>query len=290
MTGIALAAAGYGLFSVQDATVKWLVGTYSVPQILFTRSLVILAVAYGFGGRRSLGAVRASPNRVALVARAALILLAWLLYYTAARHLGLAQLTTLYFGAPVVAVVLSTPVLGERVGAARWSAVGLGFAGVVLAAGPTGRLEPGPTALALGAAACWGLSVVLARLIGRTDSTPTQMLVSNALFALACASALPWLWHTPDARGLGLMLLLGVAGGFGQYLLYEGFRFAPASVLAPIEYTGLVWAFAFGYLVWRDVPAWNVFAGAAVITASSLALVWFERRRARSGPASAARS
>ena len=279
MTGIALTAAGYALFSMQDASVKWLVETYAVPQMLFVRSIVIVGLALAVGGRRSAAGFGRSRNKVALVGRAALILGAWSFYYTAARHLGLAELTTFYFAAPMIAVALSAVLLKERVGLVRWLAVLIGFVGVVVAAGPLREVDVGPAASALVAAACWGGNVVLVRWINRTDSTATQMLVSNLIFALACLVVLPWLWKNPDPASFGLMIGLGLIGGLGQFLVYEGFRHAPASVVAPIEYTGLVWAFVYGYAIWAHVPPPNVFAGAGLIICSSLALVWFERRR-----------
>jgi drug/metabolite transporter (DMT)-like permease len=90
-----------------------------------------------------------------------------------------------------------------------------------------------------------------------------------------------WSWKTPDLFSLALMIGIGIAGGLGQFVLYEGFRYAPASAVAPIEYTGLIWAFLYGYLIWADVPRVNVFAGAILIVCSSLSLIWSERRRAR---------
>lgn len=280
MRGIGSVALGYGLFSIQDATVKWLVASYAVPQILFTRSLVIILFALCLGGRRDLVALRQSRSKLSLAVRAGLILVAWLSYYTAARSLGLAQLTTIYFASPIIVVFLSVVILKERVNAARWLAVLAGFGGVALASNPTGAVDLAPAGMALFAACCWGMSVILVRLISRSESTSLQMLVSNGFFAVACATTLFWTWRPPDLFSLALMLGLGVAGGLGQFFLWEGFRNAPASVVAPIEYTGLVWAFIYGYLIWADVPAPTVFAGAGCIVCSSLALVWFERRRA----------
>ena len=279
LTGIGLTAAGYALFALQDASVKWLVETYAVPQMLFMRSIVIVGLALAMGGRRSLNNFALSSNKLALVVRAALILAAWSFYYSAARRLGLAELTTFYFAAPIVAVSLSALLLKERVGAQRWLAVLVGFGGVVVAAGPTWSVDMAPAASALVAAVCWGSSVVLVRYINRSDTTATQMLVSNLLFTLACLAVLPWLWKTPDLKSFALMTALGFTGGLGQYLIYEGFRYAPASVVAPIEYTGLVWAFLYGYAIWAHVPERHVFAGAGLIILSSLMLVWFERRR-----------
>ncbi len=280
LRGMGLGALGYTCFALQDANVKWLGALYAVPEILLVRSVVIIALALAIGRGRGAAALLRSPAKGSILLRAALMLVAWLCYYNAAPRLPLGQLTTLYFAAPIVAVVLSVPVLRERVGAARWLAVGTGFLGVLVTADPGAAVDLVPAGLALFAACCWGGSVVLVRLISRTDSTVNQMLVTNALFAAACAPMLFGHWHTPDAFSLALMVGLGCASGLGQFFLYEGFRYAPASVLAPIEYTGLVWAFALGYAIWGEVPGAHVFAGAGLIVASSLALVWVERRRA----------
>ncbi len=290
VTGLALAACSYALFATQDATVKGLVAVYAVPQILFFRSVVIMAIASVCGGGpRALVRVRDSANKPALIARASLILAAWMFYYSAVAYLGLAEITTLYFAAPVIAVALSAVVLKERVGAARWFAVLLGFLGVVIAAGPLGAVVSRPALGAFAAAACWGTSTILARWISRSESTLTQMLSSNALFALGCVPLLPWMWHAPSGMAAVAMLGVGIVGGIGQYLLFESYRFAPASAVAPIEYTGLVWAFLYGYAIWADIPRWNTFAGAAMIAAGSLAQVWFENRRAMGEAASPVR-
>lgn len=285
LAGLGLATLGYALFAVQDVLVKLLVARFSVPEVLLSRSLIIMAIAGVIGGPGALRGMAASRNKVALLARAGLILAAWLSYYTASRDLGLAELTTLYFAAPIIVVILSVVILRERVTALRWSVVTIGFAGVAIAAGPAGTTHLVPVALVLVAAVCWSLSVILVRLISRSETTASQMLVSNALFAIACAACLPWVWRTPDLEALLLMGGLGIAGGLGQYVLFEGFRLAPASAVAPIEYTGLVWAFLYGYLIWADVPDLRVFVGAAFIVGSCLALLWVERRRARPNPA-----
>jgi S-adenosylmethionine uptake transporter len=280
LIGIGLATFGYALFAVQDAVVKWLVPTYSVPQILFMRSVVITVVALALTRGRAVELVRSSQKGQMLL-RTVLMFTAWLSFYSAARRLGLAEMTTLYFAAPVIVVALSGPLLGEIVGPAHWAAVAVGFAGIVLAAGPTGGIDPLPACMALFAAACWAGSILLMRVMSRTETTANVMLVTNALFALASAVMLPWAWRAPALPDLGLMLGMGCASAAGQYFLYQGFRDAPAAVLAPIEYTGLVWAFLYGYLIWADVPGLPVFAGAALIAASSLGLVWHEARASR---------
>jgi S-adenosylmethionine uptake transporter len=135
---------------------------------------------------------------------------------------------------------------------------------------------------------CWAWSTILVRLVSRSESTSTQMFATSLLFGLACAVSFPWTWTTPDAAGWILMLGLGLVATVGQFLLYEGFRYSPASALAPIEYTGLIWAFIYGYLIWAEIPALNVFIGALLIVASSVALVIWERRRHLAAPSDSA--
>ena len=281
LTGIALASVGYCLFAIQDAAVKWLVASYEVPQILFLRSVVILVVGMAIAWRQGQPPIWQSRNKWALTSRGLLLLVAWLSFYNASRYLGLADLTTMYFGAPVMAVVLSILILKEKVSIARWLAVIAGFFGVIVAADPSGRPDFLPAAMVLFAAFCWAWGTVLIRLINRSESTANQMIATSGLFVLVCGAALPFIWRTPDAMGWGLMLGLGLVSGIAQYLLYEGYRYAPASARAPVEYTGLVWAFIYGYLLWQDVPKPHVFAGAALIVAASLGLVWWEARAAR---------
>jgi S-adenosylmethionine uptake transporter len=278
LAGIALACIGYSLFAIQDAVVKWLVADYAVPQILFMRSIIITGFAAVMVRRLRHPSILKSPHRKSLLLRAALMFMAWLAYYSSARHLGLAEITTMYFCAPVMVVFLSIFVLNERVGPVRWLACIGGFAGVVLAANPAHAPSLIPAGMVLFAGFCWAWSVILVRLVSRTESTLNQMMATSFFFVVVCGAMLPWVWKSPDLLGWCLMIGLGFVSAAGQYFLYEGFRYAPASTLAPIEYSGLVWAFLYGYLIWAEVPTLNVVGGALLIVGSSLSLVWWERR------------
>jgi S-adenosylmethionine uptake transporter len=278
MIGVGLAALGYSLFAIQDAIVKWLVTSFSVPEILFVRSIIITLVAIVLSGR-DIGRLVRSPFKMRLFVRTVLMFAAWLLFYSAARHLGLAEMTTLYFAAPIIVVALARPILGERAGAAHWAAVVVGFVGVVLAARPSGSLSPVAAGMALAAAACWAGSVLLLRSMAREETTANVMLFSNALFAIGSGALAPFAWVKPSGAEMALMLGLGLIAALGQFLLFRGFRDAPAAVLAPVEYTGLIWAFLYGYLIWRDVPGLPVFLGAILIASSTIGLVWYENMR-----------
>ena len=277
--GIALTSLAYFLFTCHDAVIKLIVAGYPVWQILFFRSLTILACCAVVGGRPLLTEARRSPVVRPMFLRSFLILMAWLSYYTAARDLQLAELTTIYFAAPVIVTVLAVLILGEQVDLVRWAAVLTGFAGVFIACDPTSLGLSLPVLLVLLAAFGWGLSVVLLRKIALQERTIVQMTLNNCFFLVTAGVPMLFVWQTPDAPGFAMLVAAGMIGGLAQFALFEGMKRAPASVIAPFEYTSLVWAFALGYLIWGDVPRPEVFVGAALIVAAGLMIILAERFR-----------
>jgi drug/metabolite transporter (DMT)-like permease len=289
MAGILLATGAYFLFSGQDAAVKWLATDYAIPLLLFMRSITIVLLVLAIGRRPLVMQMLASRSKLPLLLRGAIILAAWLCYYTASRKLQLAEMVTIYFAAPMMITVLSVFLLHEKVGWQRWIGTSLGFVGVVVACAPGGVSFGWPVVLVLMAALLWAYSNILVRQISRTETTIMQMLFSNGAFVIACGVALPWIWTMPSWSAIGLMALVGLAGAGGQYLLFEGFRLAAASLIAPFEYSSLIWAFCLSFIVWGDVPRPGVFLGAGIIIASGLVVVageWLEERKvtARLGP------
>ncbi|MGD9477787.1 UNVERIFIED_ORG: DMT family transporter [Roseateles sp. XES5] len=278
-SGILLTSFAYFLFSLQDASVKWLVVALPVWQILFVRSVTIFSLCFVFGGRPLMRAARHSPVLKPLFLRNLLLLAAWLCYYTAARDLGLAELTTLYYASPVVMTILSVPILGEKVPGYRWLAVVVGFVGVVVACGiaAKGLTLSWPVYLALQAAIFWAVASVLLRKTALHERTQVQMVISSGFFLLFTAIAVPFVWQPVSLMDLALMAGTGLLAGIGQFALFEGMRRAPVSVLAPFEYTSLVWAFALGYLIWSDVPGSNVVVGAALIFSAGTIIIASER-------------
>jgi drug/metabolite transporter (DMT)-like permease len=279
--GIGLGVLAYGMFSMHDATIKWLVAELPIWQVLFCRSLTIVIACLVIGREKLLARALATPLKSSLALRGAITLGGWLCYYTASRSLPLAQLLSLYFASPLAVTVLAGPLLGERVTRARWAAVLVGFGGIVMATDPLDVRLSLPTVLVLIAAALWGYGVVLMRRIARRESSMLQMLYTNGTFLLGTGVACAFVWQTPSWPQAALLLAIGVLGGLAQFSLFEGCRHAPASVMATVEYTALIWAFILGYVIWGDIPVPAVFIGAGLILLAGMLVVVAERRAAR---------
>jgi drug/metabolite transporter (DMT)-like permease len=282
LSGIACAVGSFAIFALHDAAIKWVVmASFSPWQVLFIRSVVILGICLAIGRRRVVIQTLRSPIRNALLARSIGLLLAWLCFYSAAATLQLAELMTIYFASPLLVAVLAVPLLRETVTRMRWISILVGFGGVLIACRPGDLSHAGAIGLALLAAVLWAGSMILIRQIATREPTLVQMLTSCFSFVLMTGATMPLKWVTPGLLDLGLMIGIGLLGALAQYLLIEGIRRAPASVVSPLEFSALVWSFVLGYLIWADVPGLNVFAGAVLIMVSGVFIVFEEWRKAR---------
>jgi S-adenosylmethionine uptake transporter len=281
LAGAALCLASWAAFSLQDAIVKSLVTSLPVPEVLFGRSVVIVALTSVFLTRADYRALTIPANLRSIVLRSALILIAWGAYYRASRSLQLAELVTYYFVAPLFVVALSAPLLKERVSLGRWGATLLGFGGVLVSAAPGTGASLAPVGLALTAAFAWALTTLLARSLTKGVSTPTMMLAGSIGFLCACGTMLPSLGVWPSLHQALAMGGLGCVGATGQYLWFESMRRAEASLLAPLEYSMFAYAIFWGYVVFGDWPHVRTFVGAAIVLTSGLLVISLEMRRRR---------
>ena len=277
LQGIGLCTLGYAFLALQDAAIKWLVADYSVVSILFWRSLVVVVACLLVGRSQLVRRAWRSPSRRLLVVRGLLSIVAWLLYYTAARDLTLAEMTTLYFSAPIMVTVLAAVILKERASGWQWFSLIIGFVGVIIACRPTDITNPLPIVLTLLAAMCWAFTYIQLRQVDEQTSVLEQMLITNVVFVLCMLLALPWT-HTPAPTSAWLgMLAAGLVGGIGQFLLFASFQRATATLLAPFEYTGLIWAFALSSLVWGTLMDTSLIIGAGLIAVSGTLAMIFGR-------------
>jgi drug/metabolite transporter (DMT)-like permease len=212
-----------------------------------------------------------------------------LLAFSALAYLPLAESTTIGFAAPLFAVMLSALVLKEPVGFHRWSAVLLGFLGVLLVMRPQGS-DLHPIGLGLAVAAAFGVGVVTItiRQIGRTEHPQTTVLWFSLLSMLVLGALMPFHAALHDGRTWAILAALGLFGGFGQLFLTTSLRYAPVSVVVPFDYTQLLWAVLLGALIFGDHPPATTWGGAAVIIFSGLYTLYREhklgREKARAAP------
>jgi drug/metabolite transporter (DMT)-like permease len=206
------------------------------------------------------------------------VVMLWGFVY-AVRALSLADAYSIFFVAPLLVTALSVPILGEKVDARRWVAIAAGLAGVLVMLRPSAdRLGTLAALGALTSAAAYAVSAVTVRLMHRTDTTASMVFWLMLLLSLfAGALALPgWVELRPEHwPWLGA---LGVSGALGQHFITQAFRYAPASVVAPFEYTALLWGVAIDWAFWAVLPSARMFLGATLVVASGIYLIWREQQ------------
>lgn len=278
LTGILLMLAGVACLSVNDALAKSLTATYSPVQILFIRNVIALpfalAVAYGMGGAAALR----SRRPLAHLARGVLWLAAAVLFFTSIMHLKLAEATALIFAAPFFITAMSALVLRDHVGWRRWSAVIAGFVGVLIVVRPGAASFQPVALLPVATAFLYALLMLSARWLDPRESVWTLLLYLTGAGALVAALAAPFVWREIQSEHILLFLAISLFGTVGMTMMTQAFRLAPAALIAPLDYTALVWATAFGWLIWREVPDTATFLGAAVIIASGVVVILREGR------------
>jgi drug/metabolite transporter (DMT)-like permease len=281
LKGMALGIGAYSLFALHDAMVKGVVTDLPAPQILFVRSAVILVLCLVIGRTSVLVDLWHSRNRMLILGRGLMTMAAWVMYYSAGRELQLAEMTTLYYFAPVLTTVLAVIFLKEQLTLARIGAASIGFFGVIVAANPSGFTIGWPVAMVLFAALCWAIAMILMRTISKSERTLVQVFAQSLIQFIAMgAVALPF-WQGMGPREIALCIAAGLIGGLGQFTLVEAARMVPASVLGTVEYGALIWSFIFGYLFWAELPDSTVYLGAFLVVAAGLTLALSERRNRR---------
>jgi drug/metabolite transporter (DMT)-like permease len=283
--GVALMAAAVAAFSAQDATMKWLTDGYGVPQILFFGRLLAVPLAMALALRAG-GMGLLKTRRPAQHALRGLYVIATMLLFTyALKLLPIADAIAICFAAPLFMTALSVPLLRERVGPRRWAAVAVGFGGVIVILQPSGAGFGLPGLLALGSAGAYALLLIASRKLTATENGPCLMFWNSFSMVAIMGAAMAWDFRMPVGVDIAVFAGAAVFGALGQLFVTEAFRYGEVSLLAPIEYTALIWATLYGWLLWGHLPTLTVLAGAAIIIASSAYIV---QREARLGDRQAA--
>jgi drug/metabolite transporter (DMT)-like permease len=277
--GVLLMLAGMFLFALNDALGKWLVASYSVGQVLLIRSLAALVFLapfiWSFGPRRLFRLERPGVQALRVIFSTAEVFC----FYLAVRELPLADVMTFWLAVPIYVAALSPFLLGERVGAFRWTAILVGFAGVLVALAPTGTVSATATTAAILGSMCFALMVVTGRTL---RGTPDTALVFWQLVGAAAAGLVtaPLTWAPPDTADWWLLAQLGVVAMGAHFCVNRALKLADAALVAPLQYTLLPWGILLGWLFFADRPGLPMLIGGAVVIAAGLALALPQRQKA----------
>jgi drug/metabolite transporter (DMT)-like permease len=278
LSGILIMLLAVGAFALMDAGLKLLAPHYPAMQVSALRGMAsfpfVAAWVLATVGPRAVLRVRWPLHLL----RGALSIGMMGAFIFALARMPLSTAYTVFFVAPLLITALSVPLLGERVGPRRWTAIAVGLAGVLVVLRPTGD---GLFSLAglgvLAAAAGYSVSAITVRVLSRTDSTQSMVFWMVTLLSLG-AGALAWPgWVAVQPGHYGLLLGIGAIGALGQYAITEAFSRGEASVVAPFEYTALAWGLALDLSLWGVLPDGWTWLGAAIIVGSGLYLIRRER-------------
>ena len=275
---MALMLAGTALFSLNDALGKWLVASYSVGELLLVRSVAGLILLAPLVGRAGIAAFTTAPRPGLQLVRVVLSTAEVAMFFWAVSYLPLADTVTFYLAAPIYVTALSVVLLGEEVGWRRWTAVVVGFAGVVLALRPSAATFTLPALIALAGSLIFALLMIATRRLRETSNTVLVAGQVGGTFLFGVIAAPP-VWITPSMRDLALLSLFGVVAFVALACINRSLTLAPASVVVPYQYTIIVWAIALGYIFFGDLPDAFTLSGAGIIVAAGLYIFWREEMR-----------
>jgi drug/metabolite transporter (DMT)-like permease len=289
---------GVALAVSLDAAVKWLSGEYPVHQLVVLRCLVAAPVLFVLAGMRGREIVTLHPRWPVVVLRGILMCSAYLAFVMAIAAMPMADAVAIYFTLPLFVAVLAGPLLGEKVGLDRWFAILAGFLGVLIMIRPgTGVFEPAAL-LALYAGFGYATGQMLTRWLGYGIRASVLAFHQNVVF-LAVGTALSLLfgfgqfageahpsldflmrgWTTPPLADLALILSLGVVAGLAMVLYTQAYRLTEANLVAPFEYTAMIWATFYGIVLFGDFPDWVTGAGAVLVIGAGLYMLRAVQRR-----------
>jgi drug/metabolite transporter (DMT)-like permease len=269
LAGILLMLGGIFLFAVNDTLGKWLVATYTVGQVLLLRSAAALIVLAPFIWREGRAEFAAAPKPGLQFLRVVCSTLEVAAFYWAVVYLPLADVMTFYLAGPIYVTAISALFLKEQVGWRRWSAVLVGFVGVIIALRPTSASWSGPALIALAGSLFFAVLMIVTRYLRGTSDTVlvTWQTVAALVFGAVLA---PVDWVTPTFTDTLLLGLLGIVAMLAHMCVNRSLKLAPASVVVPYQYSTIVWAVVFGFAVFGDVPDIAMLVGAAVIIGAGI--------------------
>jgi len=275
MRGVFLTLAAVLCFASMDTTVKYLAQSYNIPLIVAIRYIVnTLFIVAVFAPSQGKQIIKTQRTGLVLV-RALCLTVMSLLVGLALKVMPVAEMIAISFLTPLTVALVARPLLGETIGFLGWLATITGLAGVMFIAQPGNGLDTHGVLLMLSAILFNTLYQLLSRVLAPTETTVALLFYTSLVGAIIFGLTLPWAWYgmKPSAWQLFLFISTGITGGIGHYLFTAAYRYAPATVIAPITYFQLLWAGLFGWLVFGDLPtAWSL-VGMVLVIFSGLLMV-----------------
>ena len=278
LQGILFLIISGAILSFTDGLAKLLAGTLVIGEIIFFRAcFVFVPILVIIGWRGGFSTLRVHSWKSQLW-RAACVIVTTYLFLAATRHLPLADAIAILFASPIFVTAMAPFALGEKVGWRRWSAVLVGFIGVLLMIRPGSNPLVMSALLALGATFCLSVRDIITRAMSGRESTSAIMLVSTGCILVSGFASWPLgyfipgigEWRLPTTREFWLLAMTGILQGVGQYFMVTAFLLAEAVIVVPFRYFSLIFAALFGYLIFGDIPSFTMLAGAFVVVGSGL--------------------
>ena len=277
------------LFAAMSALVRQLGDVAPVGQMVFFRSaFAILPVLVIYAIRGELATAVRTSRPLGQLGRGLLSVCGMFTNFSSLTRLPLADATAISFASPLITVALAAIVLKERVRIYRWSAVIIGFVGVIVMliphfdfgayAGTSGTVAAVGSMFAITSAFCNAGTVIQTRRLTQTETTSSIVFYFSLICAIAGALTLPFAWHSPTPRELAALIALGILGGLAHIFVTESYRYAAASVVAPFDYSSMLWALLLGYWLFGELPQSLVYVGATIVSAAGLFVIWRERQ------------
>jgi drug/metabolite transporter (DMT)-like permease len=269
------------IFGLMDALVKLAAERHPIGQIIFFRNFFAFIPLSFFIHKAGGLAVLRTRYVAQHVLRSITGIISMAMTFYAFAKMPLADAVAIGLSAPIFLTTFSVPLLGEHVGWRRWSAVGVGFIGILVITRP-GSGVFGPIALIpLASAALYAVAMIQIRKVATREPAATMAFYLTLCATLLGAASLPWQWVTPTPLMLLCLMAIGLLGGLAQMALTQAYRVAPVSLVAPFEYSALLVAAVFGFAIWGQIPDHFVWLGAAIVVASGLYILHRETVRRR---------
>jgi drug/metabolite transporter (DMT)-like permease len=282
LIGIVLMCLALFCFSGLDATAKWVNRSVDPLVTVWARYVSAAGLTFIFINPWTKPGAVATRRLPLQLARSFLLFLSTICNFVALQYLQLVEALSIVFSTPLIVALLAGPILGERIGMQRLIAVCVGFVGVLVVARPgLGTMHPAAL-LSLTGAVAYAFYGITTRMLASTDSSATTIIYSSLAGIVLMTPLLPWVWTTPSSPlTWALLMMTGFFGAVGHWLLVLAYARAPAVILSPFIYSQIVWMLALGYIVFGDWPDPWTFAGAGIVIASGLYLLYREQVKSR---------